>query len=175
MSGPRIQNLRHCLPPSIRLKLALRTIGRRSPCAPRPLGDLNAAMRDLDLGGEEILQLLEQRTLIGFNIAVARGRRSEHRILTHSLEHFRHHEGRRFPELAWPEIFRLVFPVAASPLAPRTLTGLELKQGLNCSRAHVENLASRYFEIVRPARPGRGNTPSFKVATVEKWLKSRML
>ena len=175
MSGPRIQTLRDLLPRSIQVKLDLRGAGERFVCTPRPLGDINVAMRDLDLGGEEILQLLEQRALIAFNIAAQPGRRVEVRILTRSLEHFRKQEGRGIPRLTWPEIFQLIFPVATHPLAPHTLTGLELKQGLNCSRGHVENLALRYFEIVRPARKGRGNTPRFTAASVENWLKSRML
>ena len=175
MSGPRIQSLPYYLPRSIQSKLDLRTTGGRTGYAPRPLGDLNAAMRDLDLGGEEILHLLEQRALIGFNIAVELTGRGEPRILTHSLEHFRQREGRSSPGLAWPEILQLIFPIAAQPLAPYTLTGLDLKQGLNCSRGHVENLALRHFEIVRPARKGRDGTPRFKATSVENWLKSRML
>jgi hypothetical protein len=131
-------------------------------------------MRDLDLCAEEILHLLEQRALIGFNIAVELTGRGEPRILTRSLEHFRQQEWRSSPALAWPEIFQLIFPATAQPLAPYTFTGLDLKQGLNCSRGHVENLGLRHFEIVRPARKGRDGTPRFKAASVETWLKSRM-
>src|SRR5271157_128759 len=71
MIGPSIQTLRSRLPSAIQIKLDLRVAGGgRCGGGPRPLGDCNAAMRDLDLGDEEILQLLEQRALIGFNIAV---------------------------------------------------------------------------------------------------------
>ena len=175
MSGPLIQTLRSSLPPAIRFKLDLRAAGGRGQGGPRPLGDCNAAMRDLDLGDEEILQLLEQRALIGFNIAVNPAGRGEFRILTRSLEYFRQSAGRTAPDLGWSEIFQLIFPAAAQPLAPHSLTGLELKQALNCSRGHVENLASRHFEILRPAGRGRGNTPRFKADSVENWLKSRML
>jgi hypothetical protein len=175
MSGPRIQTLRHGLPPVIQGKLDLRLAGGRCAGAPRPLGDLNAAMRDLDLADEEVLQLLEQRALVGFNIAVNPSGRGELRVLTRSLEDFRQSRGRAVADFGWPEIFQLIFPATALPLPPYTLTGLELNQALNCSRGHVENLASRHFEIVRPAGRGRGNTPRFKTTSVENWLKRRML
>ena len=175
MSGPRIQTLRYGLPPVIQGKLDLQAAGGRRTGGPRPLGDLNAAMRDLDLADEEILQLLEQRALVGFNIAVNPAGRGELRILTRSLEDFRQSRGRAVADFGWPGIFQLIFPAVALPLPPYTLTGLELRQALNCSRGHVENLASRHFEIVRPAGRGRGNTPRFKTASVENWLKNRML
>ena len=168
------------LPPSVKSKLNSRGVA----CGPgrwqRPLGDVNAAMRDLDLSDEEIFQLVDQRALIGFNIAVESSGRSETRILTHSLEHFRQTQGRTVLEISWSEIFKLVFSgptLSAAPFLgqPDTLTGLALQQGLNCSRGHVANLACRYFEIIRPARRGRGHTPGFKTASVKHWLKGRML
>lgn len=175
MSGPAIQNLRHDLPRRIRFKLDLRCAGGRTFGAPRPLGDLNAAMRDLDLGGEDILVLLSQRRLIGFNIAVNPGGRVVMRILTRSLEHFRETGGQVYPDRQWAQIFPLIFPAAAGPLPPYLLTGLELRQALNCSRGHVEHLAARHFEILRPARKGRGHTPGFRASSVECWLQSRLL
>jgi hypothetical protein len=39
----------------------------------------------------------------------------------------------------------------------------------------VENLAARHFEILRPARRGRGHTPGFSASSVERWLQSRRL
>jgi hypothetical protein len=175
MSGPRLQTPRYGLPPAIQGKLDLRAAGGRCAGGPRPLGDLNAAMRDLDLEDEGILLLIEHRALVGFNIAVNPAGRGELRILTRSLEDFRQNRGRAVADFRWPGIFQLIFPAMALPLPPYTLTGLELKQALNCSRGHVENLASRHFEIVRPAGRGRGNTPRFKTASVENWLKRRML
>ena len=173
------------LPPSVHSKMKLRGAEDLSGHWQRPLGDLNAAMRDLNLSDEEIRQLVDQRTLIGFNIAVEAGRRSVTRILTYSLEHFRQSHGRTALKMDWPEIFKLIFPprqssAASSPGSrffetPLTLTGLELKQGLNCSRGHIENLALRYFEVIRPASRGRGHTPGFKTVSVEQWLKGRML
>ena len=174
MSGHCIKHLPYCLPRSIQSKLDRRAASGRPTCTPRPLGDLNAAMRDLDLGGDEVLHLLEQRVLIGFNIAVAPARRGELRILTRSLEHFRQNEVRAAHDFAWPQIYQLIFPVTVLPFAPYTLTGLELKRGLNCSRGHLQNLAFRYFKTTRPGRAGRGLTPRFTAASVERWLKSRM-
>jgi hypothetical protein len=142
-------------------------------------------MRDLNMGDEEIRQLIEQHMLIGFNIAVDASGRKVMRILTHSLEYFRQTNGRLALKMAWPEIFKLIFPGRPSgpvpfPAArfsgtPLTLTGLDLKQGLNCCRGHVENLAHLYFEVVRPARRGRGHTPDFKTTSVECWLKERRI
>ncbi len=174
MSGPAIQNLRHQLPARIQFKLALRSAGGRSLGPPRPLGNLNAAMRDLDLGEAEILVLLSQRRLIGFNIAVKPGGLMELRVLTRSLEHCRETGGQAYPQRDWPHIFQLIFPAMAAPLPPHLLTGRELLQALNCSRGHVKNLAARYFEILRPARTGRGHTPGFRASSVERWLQSRM-
>jgi len=169
-----------CLPPSVRSKLDLRGVARGPGRWQRPLGDVNAAMRDLDLSDEDIFQLVEQRALIGFNIAVELSGRSETRILTHSLEHFRQTQGRTALEMSWAEIFKLIFsgpPLCAASFLdqPDTLTGLALQQGLNCSRGHVATLACRYFEIIRPARRGRGHTPGFKTASVRHWLKGRIL
>jgi hypothetical protein len=169
-----------CLPPSVQSKLNLRGVAEGSPRWRRPLGDVNTAMRDLDLSDEEILLLVQQRALIGFNIAVQPVGRSVTRILTHSLDHFRQTRGRTALEISWQEMFKMIFPGPqlsdASILdLPFTLTGLDLKQGLNCSRGHVENLARCYFEIVRPSRRGRGHTPVFKTGSVERWLKTRML
>ncbi len=174
MSGPVIQNLRHQLPRSIQFKLDLWSAGGRTTGTPRPLGALNAAMRDLDLGGDEILVLLSRRRLIGFNIAVEPCGRVELRVLTRSLEHFRETGGQAYPEQNWPPIFRRIFPAMTGPLPAHLLTGLELQQSLNCSRGHVQNLASRHFEILRPARKGRGHTPGFSARSVERWLQSRM-
>jgi hypothetical protein len=169
-----------CLPRSVRYKLISRGPAIHVCRWQRPLGDLNTAMRDLDLSGEEVRQLTEQRMLIGFNIAVQTSGRGEPRILTRSLEHFRQTRGRTTLQLSWPEIFKIVFPGpkrSGDPGSdlPDTLTGLELNHGLNCSRAHVENLSRHHFQIVIHARAGRGHTPRFKTASVERWLKSRML
>lgn len=136
----------------------------------RPLGDVNTAMRDLDSSDEEVLRLVEQHSLIGFNIALEKPRRSVIRILTESIDHFRQTQGHTALGIPWVEIFDAIFPGAQY-----TLTGLELQQGLNCSRGHIQNLADRYFEVVRPGRAGRGHTPSFKTDGVERWLKTRML
>jgi hypothetical protein len=178
-------NTTHQLPPSVQFKINLRGADDRPRCWQRPLGDLNTAMRDLDLSDEEIRKLVEQHMLIGFNIAVNQSGRSVTRILTYSLEHFRQTNGRLALEMKWSEIFKLIFPgrpSASTPFpaarfsgTPLRLTGLELKQGLNCCRGHVENLAYQYFEVVRPARRGRGHTPVFKTTSVERWLKRRML
>ncbi len=175
MSGPVIQNLRHQLPRAIQFKLDVRMAGGRTVGTPRPLGDLNAAMRDLDLGRDEIFVLLSQRRLTGFNIAVEPDRRVELRILTRSLEHFRATGGQAHPERDWPSLFQHIFPAMAGPLPAHLLTGLELRQALNCSRGHVENLAARHFEILRPARHGRGHTPGFSAASVDRWLERRRL
>jgi hypothetical protein len=141
---------------------------------PRPLGNLNAAMRDLDLKEEEILVLLSHQRLIGFNIALKTCGMMELRVLTRSLEHFRETGGQSHLKLDWPHIFRRIFPAAAGPLPPYLLTGVELQQALNCSRGHVKNLAARYFEILRPGRKGRGHTAGYRASSVERWLQSRM-
>ncbi len=158
------------LPPPAQSDLDLAGRVRRPTCRQRPLGDVNTAMRDLDLSDEEVLRLVEQRSLIGFNIAQEKPGRSVMRILTESIDHFRQTQGQAALKIPWAEVFDAIFPGAQY-----TLTGVELQQGLNCSRGHIQNLADRYFEIVRPGRAGRGHTPSFKTTDVERWLKGRML
>lgn len=155
-------------PAKSRLELSGRV--NRPTYRQRPLGDMNTAMRDLDSSDEEVLRLVEQRSLVGFNIALEKSSRTVMRILTESIDHFRQTQGHRALGIPWVEIFDAIFPGAQY-----TLTGLDLQQGLNCSRGHVQNLADRYFDIVRPARAGRGHTPSFKTASIERWLKGRIL
>ena len=54
----------------------------------RPLGDLNAAMRDLDLDAAGVQALLDEGKLIGFNISGRSGRRMAVRVLTQSVDHY---------------------------------------------------------------------------------------
>ena len=139
----------------------------------RPLGDVNAAMLTLDMSDEEIFKLVDLGYLIAFNISAADDRETRCvRILTKSIELFREARGRKRLELEWPEIFKTIFGRATTHPA---LTGLEVKRGLNCTRGHVENLGREFFKIINAAKPGRGNTPSFTTASVEAWLKGRML
>lgn len=163
-------NLKKVLPLAIQTRLGIAV-----PVS-RALGDINAAMRDLDMSDEEVLLLLEARALIGFNIG-AGGTGNCARILTSSIEHFKASQGKAALVLAWPEIFRLIFPRAfRNGILIRTaLTGLEIKAGLNCTRGHVENIGREFFKTINAAKPGRGNTPSFTTASVERWLKARQL
>jgi hypothetical protein len=138
----------------------------------RPLGDVNSAMLKLDMSDEEISTLVDQGFLIAFNISAADSERKCIRILTKSIDLFRETRGRKRLELEWPEIFKTIFGRTTTHLA---LTGLEVKRGLNCTRGHVENVAREFFTVINEAGPGRGNTPSFTTASVETWLKGRML
>ena len=76
----------------------------------RPLGDVNTAMRDLDSSDEEVLRLVEQHSLIGFNIALEKPRRSVIRILTESIDHFRQTQGQAALKIPWAEVFDAIFP-----------------------------------------------------------------
>jgi len=159
------------LPRAIQLRLEVKT--QRA----RPLGDVNSAMRDLDLSAEEVFALVDSGLLVAFDIAAREdarptGRRCL-RILARSVEKFRESRGRKRLDLEWPEIFKTIFGRAITHPA---LTGLEVKRGLNCTRQHVGALsASGGFKVINEAKPGRGNTPSFTTASVEGWLKSRLL
>lgn len=152
------------LPRGIQLNLGMATTRQR------PLADVNAAMQRLDLTDEEVIVLVDQGLLIAFNISA--GERVRYlMILTRSIDLFKESRGRKRLELEWPEIFKLIFGRKAGHPA---LTGLEIKRGLNCTRQHVGSL-SPFFETINVAKPGRGNTPSFTTASVERWLKGRLL
>ncbi|HXE41389.1 MAG TPA: hypothetical protein VN516_00080, partial [Candidatus Baltobacteraceae bacterium] len=63
------------LPRAIQTKMDLRDARFR------PLGDVNAAMRDLDMSAPEVDALLDIQLLLGFNIAVDPDGRRELRVL----------------------------------------------------------------------------------------------
>ena len=171
--GGRVTRLVNGLTPSLARRLGLGGSGMGCKLAPRPLGDLNAAMRDLNLGGEEVMGLVEQRILTGFNIAKEEGGRLEVRILTSSLHQFIETGGSKPLRLEWREVFRAVFGRGMA-WPPYTLDGRDLVQALNCSRGHLRNLAALYFVTVRAAGRGRGHTGRYRADSVEHWLRSRM-
>jgi hypothetical protein len=138
--------------------------------SPRPMGDLNAAMRDLDLSGNAVRALLQEGKLIGFNISAKKSQRNELRILTKSVEHFRETAGQKTLVLEWLEIFRLILP--QEKLSVR---GMEIQRSLNCDRGHVENLIlSAQLFPVKKARPGPGGSPIVTRESYELFLKGRM-
>jgi len=139
----------------------------------RPLGDVNAAMQKLDMSDEEIATLVDNGFLVAFNISSSVDSETRCvRLLTKSVDLFRETRGRKRLDSEWPEIFKTIFGRAITHPA---LTGLEIKRGLNCTRGHVENIAREFFKVINEAKPGRGNTPSFTTASVEAWLKGRMI
>lgn len=137
---------------------------------PRPLGDINSVMRDLDINADRVRALVEQGSLIGFNISAAKTARSELRVLTHSVEHYRRTGGEKVLRLEWPQIFRLILP--HDKLFVR---GVEIVRGLNCDRGHVENLiASGFLVCCKKARPGPNGSPIITRGSFENFLIRRL-
>jgi hypothetical protein len=141
-----------------------------------PLVGINGATKDLGrrFSQEMTIQLLQSGALRGFDIRCEEDGRPTYRVLSRSLEIFRESGGRKSLEIGpenWPDIWRMVFGRAA---ANQTLKGTQVKLALNCTRQHVMNLAP-HFKLVEEGSQGRGNTPSFTTASVEAWLKGRML
>ena len=159
--------------PSPVLPSAIQTqLGLRDPRF-RPLSDVKTVLRDLgefDIDAEQIRALVEQRVLIGFNIAVDDLGRCELRVLTKSIEFFRATNGRKYHELEWEKIFRLVVP-HKKPV----LTGLEIRRALICDRGHVENLIlNRQLTAVKKAQCGPGGSWVISRESYEAFLKGRM-
>lgn len=160
------------LPASIQLQ-----IGLRDPRF-RPVSDVKTVLRDLgefEIGAEQVSQLVDQNILIGFNIALddsPDGRR-ELRILTCSIEFFRSTNGKKYHELEWPKIFRLICP-HDKPL----VRGTEISRTLICDGQHVLNLlgAGRLKRVPGTNfQRGPGGTPSITRESYEQWLKGRLL
>jgi hypothetical protein len=138
---------------------------------PRPLGDTNSVMRDLDMNEDRVLELVEEGKLIGFNIAAKKSGRRELRALTRSVEHYRETGGKKCLVLEWPEIFRMIVPNDKL-----FVHGLEVQRGLNCNRTHVQNLiASGLLVSCKKARPGPGGSPIITRMSFENFLIGRLL
>jgi hypothetical protein len=138
---------------------------------PRPMGDLNAAMRDMDLDADKVRALLDEGKLIGFNISVNKSTRVCLRILTKSVEQYRQAGGKKPLVFEWPQIFRLV--LTHDKLFVR---GLEIQRALNCDETHVANLIlAGYFVLVKKALSGHGGSPIVTRESFESFLKGRML
>lgn len=158
---------RPVLPPAIQTQLGLRDPKWR------PLSDVKTVLRDLgefDIDAEQVRALAEQRVLIGFNIATDDLGRCELRVLTKSIEFFRATGGKKYHELEWPQIFRLVVP-HKKPI----VTGLELRRALICDRGHIENLIlGRKLVALKKSQPGPGGSWTISRESFENFLKGRM-
>ena len=147
------------------------SIGNSTTNPPRPMGDLNAAMRDLDLSAEKVRALLDEGKLIGFNISASKSGRAGLRVLTKSVERYRESGGKKPLVLAWPEIIRLILTHDKF-----FVRGMEIQRALNCDRGHVENLIlASHLVTAKKARPGPGGSPIVTRASFEAFLKGRML
>jgi hypothetical protein len=158
------------LPPSIQTQLGL-----RDPRL-RPISDVKTVLRDLgefEIGAEQVRELVEQRILIGFNIAVDDRGRCELRVLTKSIEFFRSTNGRKYHELEWPKIFRLICP-HNKPL----VRGTEISRTLICDGQHVLNLLMGGALVLMPGSKysrGPGGSPCITRASYEQFLKARLM
>ncbi|HTX21462.1 MAG TPA: hypothetical protein VMD27_06360 [Candidatus Aquilonibacter sp.] len=136
----------------------------------RPLGDLNAAMRDLDLSADKIRSLLDEGKLIGFNIAVKETTRKNLRVLTRSIEHYRETGGKESLLLEWPEIFSLILP--GEKLFVRSTI---IQRSLNCDREHVQNLIrAGFFSVSKKGRRGHDGSAMVTRQSFEAFLKGRL-
>jgi hypothetical protein len=138
---------------------------------PRAMGDLNAAMRDLDLNADQVNALLDEGKLIVFNIAVKETTRKNLRVLTRSIEHYRETDGKSPLLLEWPEIFKLILPHDK-----HFVRGLEIQRSLNCDQGHVGNLilAGLLGPLNKRPQRGPGGSPIVTRENFEKFLKGRL-
>ncbi len=135
----------------------------------RPLGDLNAAMRDLDLDAAGVQALLDEGKLIGFNISGRSGRRMAVRVLTQSVDHY-WRTGRAL-NLAGPELLAILLP-GAQPFVP----GLALQRCLNCDPSQVTAIIrAGHVRVVKGSRCGWGGSPMITRSSFESFLMSRRL
>jgi hypothetical protein len=155
------------LPPALQSQLGL-----RDPRF-RPLSDVKTVLRDLgefDIDAEQVRNLVELRVLIGFNIATDDLGRCELRVLTKSIDFFRATGGRKYHELEWDKVFRLVVP-HKKPV----VTGLEIRRALICDRGHVENLViAGHLTALKKSAPGPGGSWTISRESYEAFLKGRM-
>jgi hypothetical protein len=136
---------------------------------PRPMADINAAMRDLDINDDAVLALLDKGALVGFNIAVSAGGRRVVRILTASIQN--HLQGGKPGSMSFDDVLRLVLP--GELLFVR---GMAIERCLNCCQTHVSNLIKAgAFDCTRPGRRGHGNSSIVTRASVVAFLKERIL
>jgi len=170
MQSPKVavtQLLRPILPPVFQAQMDL-----RDPRL-RPLSEVQAVIRDLgefDIDAEHVRQLVEQRLLIGFNIAVAAVGKKEIRVLTKSIEFFRTHQGRKYHDLEWPQIFRQIVR-HQKPF----VSGLEIRRALICDRGHVENLVSAgQLAALSKSKPGPGGSWVISRESFETFLQGRL-
>jgi len=133
---------------------------------PRPLGDVNSAMRDLDIDSDKVRELLDDGRLIGFNISA----RPSFRILTRSVEHYKLNGWKKPLVLEWPEIFRLI--LTHDKLF---VTGWELQRSLNCAPQQMVNLVKAgCFVSVKKMHAGRGGSPIVTRGSFENFLIGRL-
>jgi len=106
------------------------------------LADTDCVKWALDVGADDIEQLIDLGLLVVFDISVTMESRSplmshrrELRFLTRSIEHYRLTLGMRCLELTWPQIVQLVLPPDK-----KTLGGPEIDALLSCDPNHRMNL-----------------------------------
>lgn len=140
----------------------------------RPLSSIQTVLRDLGefkIDAPHVRELVESGFLIGFNIAVSGDGKSEVRLLTKSIDHFRDCRGRKRHDLEWAQIFRLIVP-HQKPV----LTGLEIRRALICDRGHVENLIlAGCLVSLKKSQPGPGGSWTVSRASFEAFMKGRMI
>ena len=163
------------LPPSIQAKLEL------GDTQLRPLGDVNTAMRDLNLDSDEVRMLVQLGYLVAFNIAASHRRaavsasprhhcKSELRVLTRSIEQFRAVKTKRLCAYEWPQIFRLIVPHQKPELK-----GTEIQRVLNCDRGLVATLvAAKQLVALQKTKRGPGGTWTISRASLESFLKNHL-
>jgi hypothetical protein len=138
--------------------------------SPRPMGDVNSVMRDLDIDSDKVRALLDEGRLIGFNISARQTDRPHFRILTKSVEHYKQNGWKKPLVLEWPEIFRLVLP--HDKLFVR---GPELQRSLNCSPQQMVNLVrAGCFVSVKKMHPDRGGATIVTRGSFENFLIGRL-
>jgi hypothetical protein len=156
------------LPVSIQTQLGL-----RDPKF-RPVSDVKTVLRDLgefDMDAATVQLLWQSRFLIGFNIGVSDTGKCELRILTKSIEFFRATGGKKYHDMDWATICRLILP-HKKPV----VTGLEIQRSILCDRGHVENLIlAGHLKALKKSQPGPGGSWTVCRESYEKFLQGRLM
>jgi hypothetical protein len=157
------------LNPKVYLRPRERYVPAHRRASPRPLGDLNTAMRDLNMDANEVRVLLDVGKLVGFNVAVRQGGKAILRVLMRSVEHYLE-TGAALP-LTWQEIVRVIIP-SRKPF----VRGVEMRQALNCDKGHIQNLIlANRLVCIKKAGPGPNGSPLVTRDSFEAFIKARML
>jgi hypothetical protein len=137
----------------------------------RPLLGMDGAKAMLDRGEDEVLALVDEGFIEGFDISSGGRTRKEARLVLKTITHFLTTGGSRPQEWSDAQLLDLVLP-HGKPV----LTGKELQRSFNCGSTHVINLITEKLLKIQPGtdwRQGPNGSPLVMRSSVEAFLKTR--